>query len=122
MDVDHVSNPEEGLMRSRPTWTALCATVLAVVLPVATSGPASAHSAEPEQVQGLQVTPRDGFATLAWTPVAGATDYQIERTPVDATDTATGPAVITGLWRPSRQVHQESPSFADAGFNPGDRF
>ena len=64
------------------------------------------------------MTPRDGFATLAWTPVDGATDYQIERTPVDAANTATGPAVLTGLWRPNRQVRQERPTFADAGFNP----
>jgi hypothetical protein len=27
-----------------------------------------------------------------------------------------------GLWRPNRTVTPESPSFADAGFNPGDRF
>ena len=34
----------------------------------------------------------DGFATLSWAPVAGATDYQIERTPVGAdADVATGP-------------------------------
>jgi hypothetical protein len=78
--------------------------------------------AEPNQVQDLTVVPADGFATLAWTPVDGATDYQIERTPVDGGDTAVGPAVVSGLWRPNRQVHNEAPTFADAGFNPGDRF
>jgi hypothetical protein len=110
-------------MRLRPTWTALGATVLAVCMSIATSGSASAQTAaDLLQVEGLRVTTDDGFATLAWTPVDGATDYQIERTPVDGTDTATGPAVITGLWRPNRQVHQERPTFADAGFNPGDRF
>jgi hypothetical protein len=78
--------------------------------------------AEPNQVQDLTVVPADGFATLAWTTVDGATDYQIERTPVDHSDTAVGAAVVTGVWRPNRQVHNETPTFADAGFNPGDRF
>ncbi len=100
-----------------------CSTLLAVIVSTATGGPALAQPAEvPGQVLGLTVRPADGFATLAWTPVEGATDYQIERTPVDAAGTPTGPAVITGLWRPNRQVHNENPTFADAGFNPGDRF
>jgi hypothetical protein len=81
-----------------------------------------ALAAEPTQVQGLNVVQSDGFATLSWLPVDGATDYQIERTPVDAADIPTGASVITGVWRPNRQVHNESPTFADAGFNPGDRF
>ena len=96
--------------------------VVAVVVATAIGGSASALAAEPGQVQGLMVIASDGFATLAWQPVNGATDYQIERTPVDANATATGPSVITGLWRPNRQVHNELPTFADAGFNPGDRF
>ncbi|MGW4464898.1 M14 family zinc carboxypeptidase [Micromonospora sp. NPDC004704] len=77
---------------------------------------------EPNQVQGLAVAQADGFATLTWTPVAGATDYQIERTLVDGGDTATGPATVVGVWRPNRQINNEKPTFADAGFNPGDRF
>jgi hypothetical protein len=84
--------------------------------------PASAEVVEPNQVQGLKVAQADGFATVSWRPVEGATEYQIERTPVDASDTPTGPSVITGIWRPNRQVHNERPTFADAGFNPGDRF
>ncbi|HZM76308.1 MAG TPA: M14 family zinc carboxypeptidase [Candidatus Limnocylindrales bacterium] len=96
--------------------------VVAVAVATATGGSAAALAVEPNEVQGLTVRPDDGFATLAWTPVDGATDYQIERTPVDAADTAIGPSVITGLWRPNRQVHNERPTFADAGFNPGDRF
>ncbi|MEO3748263.1 M14 family zinc carboxypeptidase [Plantactinospora sp. B5E13] len=83
---------------------------------------ASAVAAEPNQVTGLTVSQADGYATVAWTPVEGATDYQIERTPVDAGDVATGPSVVVGVWRPNRQVNNESPTFADAGFNPGDRF
>ncbi|HEX5541854.1 MAG TPA: M14 family zinc carboxypeptidase [Micromonospora sp.] len=80
------------------------------------------EAAEPNQVQGLTVRQADGYATLAWTPVDGATDYQIERTPVDGNNAATGSSVIVGVWRPGRQINQESPTFADAGFNPGDRF
>ncbi|GAB3144816.1 hypothetical protein GCM10027290_23670 [Micromonospora sonneratiae] len=79
-------------------------------------------AAEPNQVQGLTVVQADGYATLKWTPLEGATDYQIERTPVDDQDVATGAPVITGVWRPNRQVNPEAPTFADAGFNPGDRF
>ena len=75
-----------------------------------------------QAVTGVTVEQADGFATLGWDPVAGATDYQIERTPVDADDVPTGPAVIVGVWRPNRTVTPDSPRFADAGFNPGDRF
>ena len=74
------------------------------------------------QVTALAVEQQHGFSTLSWDPVDGATDYQIERTPVDASDQPTGPSAITGLWRPARQVNQDSPTFADSGFNPGDRF
>jgi hypothetical protein len=70
----------------------------------------------------VSVRQGDGFATLAWAPVAGATDYQIERTPVGADNVPTGPAAIVGVWRPNRTVTPASPTFADAGFNPGDRF
>jgi hypothetical protein len=84
--------------------------------------PASSRAQDASQVTNVTVEQQDGFATLAWSPVAGATDYQIERTPVDSQDAPTGASVITGLWRPNRTVTQESPTFADAGFNPGDRF
>ena len=77
---------------------------------------------EPNQVTGVVVAQQDGFATVSWTHVSGATDYQIERTPVDGADEPTGAATIVGVWRPDRQVNQESPTFADAGFLPGGRF
>jgi hypothetical protein len=48
--------------------------------------------------------------------------YQIERTPVDDDNNPTGAPVVTGIWRPNRQVDQDAPAFADASFNPGDRF
>jgi hypothetical protein len=75
-----------------------------------------------QQVQGLTATQREGFTTLAWSPVPGATDYQIERTPVDATNLPTGPAVITGVWQPLRTINPGSPRFADAGYPLGGRF
>jgi hypothetical protein len=74
------------------------------------------------QVTGLDVRQADGYATLSWGTVAGATDYQIERTPVGADGAPTGPATIVGVWLPNRTVTPDSPRFADAGFDPGERF
>lgn len=76
----------------------------------------------PGQVTGLTAVQHHGFTSLSWNPVDEATAYQVERTPVDEAGEPTGPAVITGVWRPNRQVDQEEPAFADAGFAPGDRF
>src|SRR5690606_28253878 len=76
----------------------------------------------PVEVAGLEVEQQYGFATLRWEPVAGVTEYQIERTEVDENDEPVGEPVITGIWRPNRQVDQEVPAFADANFDPGDRF
>ena len=104
---------------SRNGSKALTAAVVAAAL---LSGAASASAQEPGQVQGLTAEQRDGFTTLAWQPVEGATDYQIERTPVDDANAPTGAAVISGLWRPLRTVRPESPRFADAGYPVGGRF
>ncbi|WP_428965568.1 M14 family zinc carboxypeptidase [Micromonospora fluostatini] len=102
----------------------LAATLAATMVPAqAQAEPAGATAqAEPNQVQDLAVVQGDGYATLSWTPVDGATDYQIERTPVAEDGTATGTAVITGVWRPNRQINNSEPTFADAGFAPGNRF
>jgi hypothetical protein len=78
--------------------------------------------ADPNQVTGLTATQGEGYTTLGWNPVAGATDYQIERTPVDATNTPTGAAVIVGVWQPQRHVNNTSPRFAEAGFALGGRY
>ena len=91
--------------------------LIASLLPTGT-----ALAQEANQVTGLAVEQADGFATLSWNSVAGATDYQIERTPVGADDVPTGPPAIVGVWRPNRTVTPDSPTFADAGFNPSDRF
>jgi Zinc carboxypeptidase len=95
----------------------VAAALVASLLP---AGVAAAQ--EPNQVTGLAVEQRDGYASLGWNAVAGATDYQVERTPVDAGGAPTGPAAIVGVWRPNRTVRPASPVFADAGFNPGERF
>ena len=97
-------------MSVRSRFAAVLAASMVLVLP------AAAHA---QQVTGLEVRQDDGFATLSWDPVAGATDYQIERTPAGA---PLGTGVVVGVWRPNRQINQDSPAFADAGFNPGDGF
>jgi Zinc carboxypeptidase len=99
----------------------LFAIVVAAVA-AALLAPGSALAVEPNQVTGLTAVQREGFTTLAWDSVAGATDYQIERTPVDAADVPTGPAVIVGLWRPLRTITPGSPRFAEAGFALGGRY
>src|SRR5687767_15460530 len=77
------------------------------------------EAARAQQVTGLEVRQDQGFATLSWAPVQGATDYQIERTPAGA---PLGTGVVVGIWRPNRQINPNAPAFADAGFNPGDSF
>ena len=104
------------------TGRTLQVAVLALALVASLVPVGGALAQEDSQVAALAVEQQHGFSTLSWDPVEGATDYQIERTPVDDSDQPTGPSVITGLWRPDRQVNQESPTFADSGFNPGDRF
>ena len=96
--------------------------VLAAGLVASLLATGTALAEEANQVTGVAVEQADGFATLSWDSVAGATDYQIERTLVNADDELIGPAVIVGVWRANRTVTPDSPTFADAGFNPGDRF
>jgi hypothetical protein len=96
--------------------------VVGIALIAALVSAEAAVAQQPNEVTGLAVEQRDGYASLSWDAVAGATDYQIERTPVGPDGTPTGPATIVGVWRPNRTVRPASPVFADAGFNPGDRF
>ncbi len=97
-------------MRARSGLAAMAAVGMALLAPA---------TAQAQQVTGLEVRQGDGFATVSWDPVAGATDYQIERTPAGA---ALGTGIVVGVWRPNRQINQNEPAFADAGFNPGDSF
>ncbi|MFG2104942.1 M14 family zinc carboxypeptidase [Micromonospora echinaurantiaca] len=108
-------------MRRRNILIAL-STLLAVSLVATPASARQQQTAAPNQVTALTAQQADGYTTLAWQPVPDATDYQIERTAVDHTDTPTGAPTIVGIWRPNRQINQESPTFADAGYHPGDRF
>ncbi|MEU7975302.1 M14 family zinc carboxypeptidase [Micromonospora sp. NPDC049089] len=109
------------MRRQRQTLIAV-STLIALTLTTAAT-PANAQTAAPPgQVTALTAHQADGYTTLAWQPVDGATDYQIERTPVDADNTPTGEPTIVGIWRPNRQINQQAPTFADAGYNPGDSF
>jgi hypothetical protein len=95
--------------------------VVSVLAILVLPGAAQAQ-AQDTQVNNVQVRQGDGFATLSWDRVAAATDFQIERTQVDASGQPLGPAAIVGVWRPNRTVTPQAPTFADAGFNPGDTF
>ena len=59
---------------------ALLAVALAIV-----SGAFAGNAQAANEPQNFTAVQHDGYVTLSWDPVAGATDYQIERTPVDAT-------------------------------------
>jgi hypothetical protein len=60
----------------RLAFAILAAAIAGSLLP---AGPALAPL--PGQVTGLSVAQGDGFATPSWSPVAAATDTQIEPTP-----------------------------------------
>ena len=109
-----------GVSAQRAVRLLLVLTMVALLGVVAP--PPDAHAQSPGQVTGLTVEQAHGQAMLRWAEVPGATDYQIERTPVDASNQATAAGVIVGVWRPNRTVTPELPAFADAGFKPGDRF
>ncbi|MGH8838149.1 MAG: M14 family zinc carboxypeptidase, partial [Jiangellaceae bacterium] len=105
-----------------PRGRMLLAASVGVVLIASMISTGTSRAQEQDQVTALTVEQQLGFATLSWEPVMGATEYQIERTPVDDDNNPTGAPVVTGIWRPNRQVDQDAPAFADASFNPGDRF
>jgi hypothetical protein len=108
-----------GMIRSR--FRAASIALVLVGVAVAAAAPA-AQAQIPSEVTDVAVVQGDGFATVSWTPVSGATDYQIERTPVSDANEPTGPAKIVGLWQPTRTVTPEAPTFADSGFVLGQRF
>ncbi|MDA0164326.1 M14 family zinc carboxypeptidase [Solirubrobacter ginsenosidimutans] len=96
--------------------------VFAVVMAAMLVLPCAAGAQEPNQVTGLTATQDVGFTTLKWNPVAGATDYQIERTPVDANDQPTAAATVVGVWQSQRTVTPDKPSFAESGYVLGGRY
>lgn len=102
--------------------SAACTLVLALlVIPVQ-----SARAAETPT--GVAVDQGHGFATVSWTPVDGADEYQIERTPMDG-DEPSGPGEVVGRWFPDRYLGpppDRDPAgdltFADSGFILGERY
>ena len=99
-------------MRSRGLIAAIGAAMLLF--------PAGASAQEPEQVTGLTVTQDVGFTTLKWNPVAGATDYQIERAPAARRTRRPAPSSASGSR--SARSRPDKPAFADSGFKLGDSF
>jgi len=97
-------------MRSRGIAAAVAAVLFAC------PAVASAQT-DPEQVTGLTATQDIGFTTLKWNPVAGATDYQIERAPIDTPDATAG--TVVGVWQSVRTITPEKPAFADSGYTLG---
>jgi hypothetical protein len=102
---------------TRRTRTLLVGALVVTALLTVGTSPALA-----QQVTGLTAEQHQGYATLSWDAVPDATDYEIERTPVDASDQPTGDSVIVGLWQPIRTVTPDEPRFADAGFDLGARY
>lgn len=106
----------------RRSGTRAIVAAIATATSLALAHPGGALAQEPGQVTGLEGAQGEGFVTLSWNPVEGATDYEIERTPVNAADQPTGEARVVGLWLPTRSVRPEAPTFADSGFVLGERF
>src|SRR3954471_12494661 len=79
-------------------------------------------AASAQQVTGLTASEDVGFTTLKWNPVPGATDYQIERTPLDANDQLVGTPTIVGVWQSQRTITPTSPAFAESGYTLGGRY
>ncbi len=80
----------------------------ALVLMVSGTGWLAAQAQSNTRVDDVTVRAREGYVTLTWRPVPGASSYEIERA-----------GTVVGIWRPNRQVRSETPVFADAGFVPG---
>ncbi len=93
--------------------------LVAAAISAAMIWPAAASA---QQVTGVTATQDVGFTTLKWDPVPGATDYQIERTPLDANGQPTGTATIVGVWQPQRTVTPDKPAFAESGYQLGGRY
>ncbi len=99
---------------TRETTRAFLVGAVAAAALLAFSGTALA-----QQVAGVSAEQFQGYATISWSPVEGATDYQIERTPLDENGEPAGAPTIVGLWQPIRTITPDEPRFADAGFDLG---
>ena len=84
---------------------------VAMVLALAFAAPAMA------QAPAITVEQGYGFATVSWSEVAGATEYEIERAPAASSE----PGVVVGRWLPTRYRTGEL-TFADSGFVLGEAY
>src|SRR3954453_20864018 len=112
----------DGMVRPFTTWEGgrrVKAPVAAAAVAATLTWPAAASA---QQVAGLTASEDVGFTTLKWNPVPGATDYQIERTPVDANNQPAGTATIVGVWQPQRTITPDKPAFAESGYTLGGRY
>src|SRR3954471_18527733 len=91
--------------------------IAAAVMAAALAFPCAASA---QQVTGLTVTQDVGFTTLKWNPVAGATDYQIERAPAGTPEATAG--TVGGVGAAPPTITPDKPAFADSGFKLGDSF
>jgi hypothetical protein len=69
------------------------------------------------QAPSISVEQGYGFATVKWSEVPGATEYEIERAPAGSAD----PGVVVGRWLPTRYRTGEL-TFADSGFVLGESY
>ena len=70
------------------------------------------------QAPAISVEQGYGFASVRWSAVAGATEYEIERAAAGSTD----PGVVVGRWLPTRYRPSGKLTFADSGFVLGDAY
>jgi hypothetical protein len=98
--------------------------LLAFFFLIAPVRPAAAQEAP----TGVQVEQGQGFATVSWDAVAGASEYQIERTLLEG-DQPAGPPVLVARWLPDRYLgapptvnYTGELNFADSGFILGERY
>ena len=75
--------------------------------------------AAPAMAQAPAVTVEQGygFATVSWSEVAGATEYEIERAPASGAEAG----LVVGRWLPTRYRTGEL-TFADSGFVLGESY
>lgn len=111
-----------GLRRAAVRIWLAVASALALVIALA---PVQAAQAV-EVPSGLEIEQRQGFATLTWDPVEGATTYEIERTLMDGDEPA-GEGLLVGRWVPDRHIDATGQptgdlTFADSGFTLGETY
>ena len=107
-------------LRQRPRGISTLAVLGGVIASFALASPA--HAQAPA---AIAVEQGYGFATVSWSAVAGATQYEIERTPL-AGGQPSGPALVVGRWTADRYSAQGRAggerTFADSGFVLGGQY